>query len=92
MKVFVFRAFISADKDFDGKVDEGEFEGMISAAAAFPQKFGFEFWVGSGEVERKLEMENIFLCSKARTSSRQLMRMATVLCLLMNGELLLSCF
>ena len=45
---FVFRAFISADKDFDGKVDEGEFEGMISAAAAFPQKFGFEFWKGSG--------------------------------------------
>ena len=42
------RAFISADKDFDGKVDEGEFEGMISAAAAFPQKFGFEFWKGSG--------------------------------------------
>ena len=50
MRFFVFRAFISADKDFDGKVDEGEFEGMISAAAAFPQKFGFEFWKGSGEV------------------------------------------
>ena len=48
MRFFVFRAFISADKDFDGKVDEGEFEGMISAAAAFPQKFGFEFWKGSG--------------------------------------------
>ena len=62
-KISVFRAFISADKDFDGKVDEGEFEGwdifeekhllkktlgMISAAAAFPQKFGFEFWKGSG--------------------------------------------
>merc|ERR1712172_430219 len=45
----LLRAFISADKDFDGKVDEGEFEGMISAAAAFPQKFGFEFWVGSGK-------------------------------------------
>ena len=43
------RAFISADKDFDGKVDEGEFEGMISAAAAFPQKFGFEFWKDSGK-------------------------------------------
>ena len=24
------------------------FQGMISAAAAFPQKFGFEFWKGSG--------------------------------------------
>ena len=44
-----FRAFISADKDFDGKVDEGEFEGMISAAAAFPKKFGCEFWAGSGK-------------------------------------------
>ena len=71
MQKFVVRAFISADKDFDGKVDEGEFEGiepeyifiywklkyfskgMISAAAAFPQKFGFEFWKGSGEVQSK---------------------------------------
>ena len=26
---------------------------MISAAAAFPQKFGFEFWKGSGEVQSK---------------------------------------
>ena len=26
---------------------------MISAAAAFPQKFGFEFWKGSGEIEMK---------------------------------------
>ena len=46
---FYWRAFISADKDFDGKVDESEFEGMISAAAAFPQKFGFEFWKNSGK-------------------------------------------
>merc|ERR1711988_1097058 len=45
----LLRAFISADKDFDGKVDEGEFEGMISAAAAFPQKFGLEFWKDSGK-------------------------------------------
>merc|ERR1712222_276079 len=44
----LLRAFISADKDFDGKVDEGEFEGMISAAA-FPKKFGCEFWAGSGK-------------------------------------------
>ena len=28
MQKFVYRAFISADKDFDGKVDEGEFEGI----------------------------------------------------------------
>merc|ERR1712045_144047 len=45
----LLRAFISADKDFDGKVDEGEFEGMINAAAAFPKKFGCEFWAGSGK-------------------------------------------
>merc|ERR1711971_1269136 len=32
-----------------GKVDEGEFEGMINAAAAFPKKFGCEFWAGSGK-------------------------------------------
>ena len=61
MEVFVFRAFISADKDFDGKVDEGEFEGMISAAAAFPQKFGFEFWKGSGEAQIKLENGKYFI-------------------------------
>merc|ERR1711878_146587 len=36
----LLRAFISADKEFDG---------MISAAAAFPQKFGFEFWKDSGK-------------------------------------------
>merc|ERR1712079_593028 len=36
----LLRAFISADKDFEGKV---------SAAAAFPQKFGFEFWKDSGK-------------------------------------------
>lgn len=30
-------------------MDEGEFEGMINAAAAFPKKFGCEFWAGSGK-------------------------------------------
>merc|ERR1712062_722149 len=54
----LLRAFISADKDFDGKVDEGEFEGMISAAAAFPQKFGFEFWKGSGKDQSAAIDEN----------------------------------
>ena len=47
----LFRAFISADADLDGAVSEDEFEGMINAAAAFPQKFGFEFWKGSGKIK-----------------------------------------
>merc|ERR1712012_84277 len=55
----LLRAFISADKDFDGKVDEGEFEGMISAAAAFPQKFGFEFWQGSGKDPFAKDCKNV---------------------------------
>ena len=33
---------------------------MISAAAAFPQKFGFEFWKGSGEAQIKLENGKYF--------------------------------
>jgi Ca2+-binding EF-hand superfamily protein len=45
----LLRAFITADKDFDGQVSEDEFEGMIKAAASFPQKFGFEWWAGSGK-------------------------------------------
>merc|ERR1711944_276045 len=49
----LLRAFISADKDFDGKVDEGEFEGMINAAAAFPQKFGFEFWKAPARISSR---------------------------------------
>merc|ERR1712107_643103 len=57
----LLRAFISADADLDGAVSEDEFEGMINAAAAFPQKFGFEFWKGSGKDQFKaideMEME-----------------------------------
>merc|ERR1712012_918596 len=49
----LLRAFISADADLDGAVSEDEFEGMINAAAAFPQKFGFEFWKGSGKDQFK---------------------------------------
>eukprot|EP00092_Neocalanus_flemingeri_P001991 GFUD01002124.1.p1 GENE.GFUD01002124.1~~GFUD01002124.1.p1 ORF type:complete len:224 (+),score=63.59 GFUD01002124.1:123-794(+) len=45
----LLRAFVAADIDFDGQVSEDEFEGMIAAAAAFPGKFGFEWWVGSGK-------------------------------------------
>ena len=52
------RAFISADKDFDGQVSEDEFEGMISAANDFPKKFGFEWWAGSGKDQFKAIDEN----------------------------------
>ena len=58
LKDFPSRAFISADIDLDGKVSEDEFEGMINAAAAFPQKFGFEFWKGSGKDQFKAIDEN----------------------------------
>merc|ERR1712066_1072369 len=43
----LLRAFVSADCDFDGQVSQDEFGGMISAAAAFPKKFGFDWWQGS---------------------------------------------
>ena len=52
------RAFISADKDFDGQVSEDEFEGMISAANDFPKKFGFEWWAGSGKDQFRAIDEN----------------------------------
>merc|ERR1712243_438462 len=46
----LLRAFISADKDFDGKVDESEFEGMIRAAAAIDENgdgaVSFDEWLG----------------------------------------------
>merc|ERR1712226_984559 len=43
----LLRAFVTADVDFDGKVSEQEFGGMIAAAAALPKKFGFDWWQGS---------------------------------------------
>merc|ERR550532_968759 len=43
----LLRAFVSADCDFDGQVSQDEFGGMISAAAALPKKFGFDWWQGS---------------------------------------------
>merc|ERR1712107_902660 len=43
----LLRAFVSADADFDGQVSQEEFGGMISAAAALPKKFGFDWWQGS---------------------------------------------
>jgi len=43
----LLRAFVTADKDYDGQVDEGEFGGMIEAAAVLPKKFGYDWWQGS---------------------------------------------
>ena len=41
MNIFVIRAFISADKDFDGKVDEGEFEGIKISCYMFMLKYKY---------------------------------------------------
>merc|ERR1712119_84690 len=54
----LLRAFVTADIDFDGQVSEDEFEGMISAAAEFPKKFGYEWWAGSGKDNFKAIDEN----------------------------------
>jgi len=54
----LLRAFITADKDFDGQVSEDEFEEMISAAAELPRKFGFEWWSGSGKDQFRAIDEN----------------------------------
>jgi len=54
----LLRSFVAADIDFDGQVSEDEFEGMINAAAAFPKKFGFEWWAGSGKDQFKAIDEN----------------------------------
>ena len=37
LKVYIFRSFVAADVDFDGKVSVEEFDGMIEAAAALPR-------------------------------------------------------
>jgi len=54
----LLRAFISADCDFDGQVSEEEFGGMITAAAALPKKFGFDWWQGSSADQFKAIDEN----------------------------------
>jgi len=54
----LLRSFISADVDFGGQVSEDEFGGMISSADAFPKKFGFEWWAGSGKDQFKAIDEN----------------------------------
>lgn len=40
----LLRCFVSADVDMDGKVDGGEFSGMIEAAAALPRQHGYQWW------------------------------------------------
>jgi len=40
----LLRAFVAADVDFDGKVSNDEFDGMIEAAAVLPRKFGYKWW------------------------------------------------
>jgi len=47
----LLRVFVAADKDLDGKVDGGEFSGMIEGAAALPKKHG-EAWWEEGEDKR----------------------------------------
>ena len=37
---------MAADKDFDGKVDAGEFDHLIQLANEFPKKFGKTWFVG----------------------------------------------
>merc|ERR1712179_202961 len=54
----LLRAFITADRDFDGQVSEEEFGGMIDAAAALPKKFGFDWWQGSSSDQFKAIDEN----------------------------------
>ncbi len=41
--MFVSRAFVTADVDFDGVVSVEEFDGMIEAAAALPRYLVFLF-------------------------------------------------
>ena len=41
----VFRAFIAADVDLDGKIGLAEFDTMIESAASLPRKFGYNWWV-----------------------------------------------
>jgi len=45
----LLRAFVSADKNYDGQVSEEEFGLLISSAAALPLKFGFDWWPGSSK-------------------------------------------
>jgi len=50
----LLRSFVSADVDYDGKVDGSEFDGMIEAAAALPRKFGENSWWDDGQKREDL--------------------------------------
>lgn len=50
----LLRCFVAADKDLDGKVDGGEFSGMIEAAAALPKKHGENWWEDGDEKREAL--------------------------------------
>jgi len=54
----LLRAFVSADKNYDGQVSEEEFDNLISAAAALPRKFGFDWWPGTSKDQFKAIDEN----------------------------------
>jgi len=54
----LLRAFVAADKNYDGQVSEEEFETMITQAAALPKKFGFDWWAGSAKDQFKAIDEN----------------------------------
>jgi len=54
----LLRAFVAADKDFDGQVSEDEFESLIDAASAFPKKFGFDWWQGTYKEQFRAIDEN----------------------------------
>jgi len=54
----LLRAFVAADKNFDGQVSEEEFETLINSAAALPKKFGFDWWAGSSKDQFRAIDEN----------------------------------
>merc|ERR1712168_302327 len=54
----LLRAFVAADKDYDGQVSEDEFEGLINNAASFPKKFGFDWWQGTVKEQFRAIDEN----------------------------------
>jgi len=54
----LLRAFVSADKNYDGQVSEEEFETLINAASQLPKKFGFDWWAGSSRDQFRAIDEN----------------------------------
>merc|ERR1712083_785001 len=72
----LLRCYVAADVDMDGKVDGGEFSGMIEAAAALPKQHGQSWW----------EEEE----TRGQNCSRKLMTMGTAPSPLTSGSRLLS--